>query len=125
MPKGWIFVSRGNEQITKSDPVAKLNDATALAGSDPTIVKSVIGPDEIHLYESKEQHGNWRESIISRKAPISPAELGHRACSTCLLHDMAMVLKRKLYWDPVKGFKNDDEADSMISRPQRAPYMLS
>jgi hypothetical protein len=29
--KGWIFVSRGNEQVTKSDPVAKLNDATALA----------------------------------------------------------------------------------------------
>ena len=26
--KGWIFVSRGNEQVTKSDPVAKLNDAT-------------------------------------------------------------------------------------------------
>src|SRR6266567_177733 len=63
--KGWIFVSRGNEQVTKSDPVAKLNDATALAASDPSIIKSVIGPDEIHLYESKEQHGNWLECIIS------------------------------------------------------------
>jgi len=37
-----------------------------------------------------------------------------------------MVLKRKLYWDPVKErFKNDDEANSMLRRPQRAPYMLS
>ena len=124
--KGWIFVSRGNEQVTKSDPVAKLNDATALASSDPAIIKSVIGPDEIHLYESKEQHGNWLDCIISRNAPISPAELGHRACSTCLIHDMAMVTKRKLYWDPVmERFKNDDEANSMLSRPQRAPYMLS
>ena len=67
--KGWIFVSRGNEQVTKSDPVAKLNDATALASSDPKIIKSVIGPDEIHLYESKEQHGNWLDCIISRKQP--------------------------------------------------------
>jgi predicted dehydrogenase len=124
--KGWIFVSRGNEQVTKSDPVAKLNDATALAASDPQMIKSVIGPDEIHLYESKEQHGNWLECIISRKQPISPAEMGHRACSTCLIHDMAMVLKRKLYWDPVKErFKNDDDANCMLSRPQRAPYMLS
>jgi hypothetical protein len=124
--KGWIFVSRGNEQVTKSDPVAKLNDATALAASDPAIIKSMIGPNEIHLYESKEQHGNWLECIISRKEPISPVELGHRACSTCLLHDMAMVLKRKRYWDPVKErFKNDDEADGMISRPQRAPYILT
>jgi predicted dehydrogenase len=124
--KGWIFVSRGNEQVTKSDPVAKLNDVTALASSDPAIIKSVIGADEIHLHESKEQHGNWLECIISRKEPVSPVEMGHRACSTCLIHDMAMVLKRKLYWDPVKErFNNDDEANSMLSRPQRSPYMLS
>jgi predicted dehydrogenase len=124
--KGWIFVSRGNEQVTKSDPVAKLNDATALASSDPAIIKSVIGPDEIHLYKSDEQHANWIECIIQDKQPISPAELGHRACTTCLLHDMAMVLKRKLYWDPVRErFQNDNEADSMLSRPHRAPYVLT
>lgn len=124
--KGWIFVSRGNEQVTGSDPVAKLHDNTALAASDPKIIQSVIGPDEIHLYESKDQHGNWLDCIISRKAPISPAEMGHRACSTCLLHDMAMVLKRKLYWDPVhERFHNDDEANGMLSRPQRAPYRLT
>jgi len=124
--KGWIFVSRGNEQVTKSDPVAKLNDNTALASSDPRIIKSVIGPDEIHLYESKEQHGNWLDCIISRQTPVSPAEHGHRACSTCLLHDLAMVLKRKLHWDPVRErFVNDDEANSMLARPHRAPYLLT
>ena len=124
--KGWLFVSRGNEQVTKSDPVAKLNDATALAASDPEIVKSVIGPEEIHLYESKEQHGNWLDCIISRKQPISPVEMGHRACSTCLIHDMAMVLKRKLYWNPtLERFSKDEEANAMLSRPQRAPYVLA
>jgi predicted dehydrogenase len=124
--KGWIFVSRGNESVTKSDPVAKLNDATALAASDPAMIKSVIGPEEIHLYESKDQHGNWLDCIITRQAPISPAEMGHRACSTCLLHDMAMVLKRKLQWDPtMERFRNDDEANGMLSRPQRSPYRLA
>ena len=124
--KGWIFVSRGNEQVTKSDPVAKLNDNTALASSDPKIIKSVIGPDEIHLYESKEQHGNWLECILTRKTPISPAEMGHRACSTCLIHDMAMVTRRKLHWDPVmERFINDDGANAMLSRPHRAPYLLT
>jgi hypothetical protein len=82
--------------VTKSDPVAKLADSTAMAASDPAIIKSQIGPDEIHLYESKEQHGNWLECILSRKEPISPVEMGHRACSTCLIHDIAMVLKREL-----------------------------
>jgi predicted dehydrogenase len=124
--KGWIFVSRGNEQVTKSDPVAKLNDNTALASSDPRVIKSAIGPDEVHLYKSEEQHGNWLDCIISRQPPVSPIEHGHRACSTCLLHDIAMVTKRKLRWDPVKErFINDDEANSMLSRPQRAPYLLT
>jgi len=122
---GWIFVSRGNERVTASDPVAKLNDSTALQSSDPKIIKSVIGPTEIHLPESKEHHLNWLESVKSRKPPIAPVEVAHRSCSACLLHHAAMKLKRKLYWDPAKErFKNDEEANAMLSRPQRAPYAI-
>lgn len=124
--KGWIFVSRGNEAVTKSDPVAKLKDSTALASSDPKIITSVIGPDEIHLYESKEQHGNWLECVRTRKQPISPVEMGHRACSTCLIHHIAMKTKRKLRWDPERErFLDDPDANAHLSRPQRAPYVIN
>ena len=41
---GWIFVSRGNEAVTASDPVERLKDPQALAASDPKILTSVIGP---------------------------------------------------------------------------------
>jgi predicted dehydrogenase len=121
--EGWIFVSRGNEAVTASDPVAKLQDAQALAASDPKILTSVIGPDEVHLYESRDHHGNWLDCVRSRRQPIAPVEVAHRSCSACLLHHIAMKTKRKLYWDPVKErFKNDDEANAMLSRPQRWPY---
>jgi hypothetical protein len=121
--EGWIFVSRGNEQVTASDPVAKLKDARALNASDPKIITSVIGPNEIHLYESKDHHGNWLDCVRSRQQPIAPVEVAHRSCSACLLHHIAMKTKRKLYWDPVKErFKNDADANAMLSRPQRAPY---
>jgi predicted dehydrogenase len=124
--EGWIFVSRGNEAVTNSDPVAKLKDARALSASDPKIITSAIGSGEIHLCESKDHHGNWLDCVKSRKPPIAPVEVGHRSCSTCLIHHIAMKLKRKLYWDPAKErFKNDDEANSMVSRPQRWPYMIS
>jgi predicted dehydrogenase len=122
--RGWIFVTRDKE-VTPADPGGKAVILDPLMASDPKILDSVIGPDEIHLYQSDDQHGNWLECIRSRKAPIAPAEVGHRACSTCLLHHIAMKTGRRLYWDPVKErFKNDDEANKMLSRPQRSPYRM-
>jgi predicted dehydrogenase len=123
--EGWIFVSRGNESVTPSDPVAKLKDAQALSASDPKIITSVIGPNEIHLYESKDHHGNWLECIRTRQQPLAPVEVAHRSCSACLIHHIAMKLKRKVYWDPGKErFKHDDQANAMLSRPQRSPYII-
>jgi hypothetical protein len=34
--------------------------------------------------------------IKSRKSPIAPIEAGHRSCSACLLHHIAMKLNRKV-----------------------------
>jgi predicted dehydrogenase len=123
--EGWVFVSRGDESVTASDPVAKLKDSRALASSDPKIITSVIEPNETHLYVSNDHHGNWLDCIRSRQQPIAPVEVAHRACSACLIHHMAMKLKRKLVWDPQKErFRNDDEANALLSRPQRPPYVV-
>jgi predicted dehydrogenase len=123
--EGWIFVSRGNEAVTPSDPVARLKDAQALAASDPRIITSAIGPDEVHLYESADHHGNWLECVRSRRQTIAPVEVAHRSCSACLLHHIAMKTRRTLHWDPVRErFKDDDEANAMLSRPQRWPYAI-
>jgi myo-inositol 2-dehydrogenase/D-chiro-inositol 1-dehydrogenase len=121
--EGWIFVSRGDYVATASDPVSQENSRKALDASDPAILTSEIKENEIHLYRSNDQHGNWLDCIRSRKEPISPAEIGHRACSICLLSHIAMKLPRRLYWNPEKEqFINDEEANSMLSRPQRYPY---
>lgn len=121
--KGWIFVTRGNYAATTSDPVSK-TPSPALTSGDPKIITSKIGVDEVNLYISKEHHGNWLDCMKTRLPPIAPAEVGHRSCSACLLHHSAMKLKRKLYWDPVRErFINDDEANSLLSRPQRYPYI--
>jgi predicted dehydrogenase len=123
--KGWIFVTR-DEMTTPTATAGQMAKIEPLMASDPKILDSVIGPNEVHLYQSDDQHGNWLECIKSRKAPTAPAEIGHRACSTCLLHHIAMKTKRHLHWDPAKErFINDDAANAMLSRPQRAPYVMS
>lgn len=121
--KGWIFVSRGDYQVTSSDPSKPGERAKRLDASDPSLLTSVIGENEFHFTVSKEHHGNWLEAIRDNKATIAPVEEAHRACSACLLHHIAMKLNRKLYWDPKKEqFKNDAEANAMLSRPQRKQY---
>ncbi len=120
--EGWIFVSRGDYAVTSSDPTSKVR-SKALDASDPKILESVIGANEIHLYHSDDQHGNWLDCIESRKEPISPIEIGHRACTVCLITHVAMKVPRKLLWDPTKeNFGNDAEANAWLRRSQRAPY---
>lgn len=120
---GWIFVSRGSYTASASDPVDKDKSAKALNASDPAILESIIGPNEIHLKKIAEQHGDWLNSIESRKDPISDVEKGHRACSVCLITHISMKLGRKLNWNPdTERFVNDDEANAMLKRPQRFPY---
>lgn len=121
--EGWIFVTRGNYRASASDPVQSNANTRALTASDGKIITSVIGENEINLYKSAEQHGNWLDCIRTRQQPISPVEVGHRSCSTCLLHHISMKVKRKINWDPMnERFINDDEANSMLNRPHRFPY---
>lgn len=124
--EGWIFVNRAGGGLKGTAPRAWVGNPKALDASDPKILTSVIGPDEIHLIDSPDHHGNWLEAIRSRVLPLAPAEVGHRSCSACLLHHMAMRADRTLKWDPARErFHNDDEANSWISRPQRYPYVFT
>jgi myo-inositol 2-dehydrogenase / D-chiro-inositol 1-dehydrogenase len=119
---GWIFVTRGTYRATPSDPIPE-GSTKALDASNPEILKSIIGENEIHLYVSEEQHGNWLDCIRSRKQPVSPVEIGHRACSVCLISHIAMKIPGRLNWDPkAERFIDNDLANSMLSRTQRFPY---
>ncbi|MEO8171426.1 MAG: Gfo/Idh/MocA family oxidoreductase [Sediminibacterium sp.] len=126
--KGWIFCTRSGGGATASDPTSNgVARMKALDSSDPKILESVIGKNEIHLYESPEQHRNWLDCIKNGKPNISPIEVAHRSCSACLVGHVAMKFPgQKLSFDPVKEkFNNNHEANKLLSRPQRYPYGTS
>jgi predicted dehydrogenase len=90
-----------------------------------SVKKSVIGPDEIHLYESNDHHRNLIDCIKSRQETAAPVEVGHRSTAICHLGNIAMMLKSKLRWDPAKErFTNSEEANRMLTKPLRAPWRL-
>ncbi len=122
---GWIFVTRGAERVTASDPTPKGAAAKALQASKPEILETPLGEKEIRLHESPngDHHLDWINSIQTRKPAVTSPEVAHRSTSACITGWIAMKLGRKLTWDPEKeAFIGDDAANSMRSRPQRAPY---
>lgn len=121
---GWIWVTRGAYPVPKSAE-GKPPTSRSIAASDPRILEAEFGPSDVRLHVSpkNDHHLDWLASIQTRKPPVAPAEDGHRACSACLVSHAAMKLGRKLTWDPkAERFENDDQANALLSRPQRAPY---
>jgi myo-inositol 2-dehydrogenase/D-chiro-inositol 1-dehydrogenase len=124
---GWIFVTRGAERVTASDPIPKGGAAKALQASNPDILKTPLGKDDIRLHESpnNDHHLDWITSIQTRKPAVTTVEAAHRSTSACITGWIAMKLGRKLTWDPTKErFEGDDTANSMLHRESRAPYGL-
>ncbi|MBN1844940.1 MAG: Gfo/Idh/MocA family oxidoreductase [Sedimentisphaerales bacterium] len=89
------------------------------------LIRQTIGPNEIHLYESKNHPDNFLECVRTRKRPASDADVGYRSITVCHLGNIAYWLKRPLRWDPQKErFVNDPEADRMLWREMRSPWQI-
>ena len=86
---------------------------------------SVIGPNEIRLYESNDHQRNFLDCIKTRSQTAAPEEIGHRSVTICHLGNIAMKLKQKLRWDSDKErFINNEQANRMLSKPMRSPWHL-
>ncbi|MBI4662450.1 MAG: gfo/Idh/MocA family oxidoreductase, partial [Verrucomicrobia bacterium] len=125
---GWIFVTRGAERVTESNPMPPGRAGSAFVASKEEIIKTPLGAKDVRLHTSPngDHHLDWITSILSRKPGATAPELAHRSTSACALGWIAMKLGRKLAWNPEKEeFVNDDSANQMRFRPQRAPYGLN
>ncbi|MEK7676698.1 MAG: Gfo/Idh/MocA family oxidoreductase [Verrucomicrobiota bacterium] len=105
---GWVFVHR-----------------SLLDAHPKSLLQSVIGPDEVHLYDSRHHQKNLIDCFKSRGQTVCPIEVAVRSDALCHLSDIAMRLGRKLHWDPqAERFHNDDTANRMLARTLRSPWRL-
>jgi predicted dehydrogenase len=106
--EGWIWVSR---EGIKTQP--------------DSLVRSVIGPNEHRVIRSNDHEQNFLDAIRSGRPTISPIEAAAHDEMICQMGDIAVRLKRKLRWDPVKEeFAGDEQANRKLSRPWRGPWYL-
>ncbi len=108
--KGWVFI-----HIHGGD----------LEAEPASLLKEVIGPNELHLGRSRGHHLDFIENVKSRGECKAPVEVGHHTATMCHLANIAMRLGRKLQWDPAKEvFLNDDEANRMKMPSMRGPWTV-
>jgi len=106
--KGWIHVNR-----------------QGVWASDPDILKSKIGPGEIHLYQSTDHIQNFLDSVKLRKPTITSAEVAHHSIMPAHLGLIAIKLGQRLEWDIAsERFVNNELANRLLWRPMRSPWTL-
>jgi len=77
------------------------------------------------VFRSPGHSENFEDCIRTREKPIMHIEAAHRVATLCILGNIGFKLRRPLAWDPVnERFKNDDEANRLLSRPGRGPWNL-
>jgi predicted dehydrogenase len=108
----------------------------SLKASQRKMLDVVIDPASVKLYRPSEivartndiggEHRNFVDCVKSRKPCYAPAETGHRTISIPHIGNIAMLLGRKLRWNPdAERFVDDAEADAMLSRKQREPWTIA
>jgi predicted dehydrogenase len=108
---GWMAIDGSGFQVYKGEKSEKAMDEKSTARGD-------AGP---HME-------NFLAAVRSRNYKDLNAEvqIGVTSANLCHLANISYRLKRALAFDPAAGkFTRDDEANRMMSRAYRAPYIIS
>ena len=122
---GRIFVNRGTlsgkpvEEL-EHDPLPR--EEFAIYAHD-----NLSRPERMGKLDAIINHmGNFFDCIETGHTPVSDVVSQHRSVSACHLGNISMRLGRPLRWDPVaERFPDDAEANTWLSREQRAGYEIA
>ena len=112
---GYDFVPLKGEPVHK-DVTYEL-DKFPEDNTEPQIEKHVAPAVRYHMKD-------LLAAIDKRSRPVADIEEGFISSSCCIMGNMALKLGRTLEWDAAAGrFVGDEEANRMMRRPYRAPWV--
>ena len=100
-------------------------DRSKLDANPKSLIEETIGADEINLLKSDDHHVNFIDAMKGKTQPAANIDIAFYSDTICNLQQIAILLGRKLQWDPGKeSFVNDEEANRMLDRPMREPWRI-
>jgi predicted dehydrogenase len=100
-------------------------DREKLISYPDKILQEPLKDSDARVYHAESHSGNFLECVRSRKPTICDPDTALYSINAVLIGGIALILQRALEWDPVKAqFKNDDEANRLLSYTPRPPWHL-
>lgn len=109
--EGWMWSDGRSFQVFKGESNEKAMEETSTGGGDSTV---------LHMK-------NFLEACRGRnyKQLNAEIEIGAMSATLCHLANISYRVGRKLAWDDAKRrFVNDDEANKLLTRDYRKPYVV-
>jgi predicted dehydrogenase len=105
---GWVWVDR-----------------SGIDANPKKLLEEKIGPDGIRLFNSPDHWRNFLDCVKSRDTTIAPCEVAHRSATVGHLGQIAMLLGRKIRFNPeTEDIIDDPTATRLLGTAMRSPWHL-
>jgi predicted dehydrogenase len=112
---GEVFVSRAD---LKTQPAGLMREKLGLGEED-------LGSGGRRGENRQGHRRDFLDCIRNNDEPIAPIEAAHRSITVAHLGNIAMILGRKIRWDPQREeFLDDPTATRMLGRAMRFPWHI-
>ncbi|MBN2019517.1 MAG: Gfo/Idh/MocA family oxidoreductase [Sedimentisphaerales bacterium] len=120
---GYNDISSGIKWIGKDGWVAVNRDY--IDAHPQKLLRERFKPGDIHLFRSPGHQRNFLDCVKSRRTTIAPSEVSHRSATPGHLGQIAMVLGRKICFNPnTEEIIGDSTATRMLGGAMRSPWRL-
>ncbi len=112
----YDFIPRGQGTPLHGEPLFEY-DKYPIDRTEKDLERHVASAIRGHMVD-------FLDAIATRGRPVADIEEGHISTASCILANLALATGRTLTWDPVTHtVVGDDEANALLARPYRAPYV--
>jgi predicted dehydrogenase len=122
--KGTLYADENGYRVTGSRP-GQFQTWTTQIENESADSKNMQLPDGSSGDSTGGVVKNFIECVRTRNKPYCTLEDGHRSTSFAHLANIALAVKARLQWDPVKElFINNNEANKLLHYEYRQPWKL-
>jgi predicted dehydrogenase len=123
--KDFHFTSGGDLTVFTGEKGKVLISRGGLKTEPASLMKEKIGPEELHLYESRHHMANFLECVRTRRKTVVPVEAAVLSDTVTQISLIACLTGRKIKWDNKKEvIIGDAGASQLLTRAMRSPWHL-